>query len=77
MAQAEKGDYVRQLEDAVHILWAELPMEQVRILRDEAPALVEFLVHLHHSLTHEQAMVRRNVWATPIDRSAGGSNGTS
>ena len=54
----------RQLEDACLALWAELPAEQVRVLREESPALVEFLVHLHHSIEHEQAMTRVNVWST-------------
>lgn len=53
----------RELEDAVLALWAEMPVEQVKMLRAEAPRLVEFCVHLHHSIEHEQAMVRRNCWA--------------
>lgn len=54
--------YVRQLEDAALALWAELPTPQVHLLERESPALVEFLGHLHHSIEHEQWMVRRNVW---------------
>lgn len=53
----------RELEDAVLILWRELPAEQVATLADECPRLVDFLAHLHHDIEHEQAMVRRNVWA--------------
>lgn len=55
----------RRLEDAVLALWAELPNEQVRLLRDEAPALVEYVGHLHHAIEHHEAMVRRNVWSVP------------
>lgn len=59
--------YVRQLEDACLILWGELTADQVDALRDETPALMGFLGHLHHSIDHEQAMTRRNVWADHID----------
>ena len=52
----------RELEDAVLLLWGELPAEQVHQLRLECPRLMDFCVHLHHSIEHEQAMVRRNVW---------------
>lgn len=55
--------YVRQLEDACEVLWAELPAEQVASLHDEAPRLVEFLRQIHHELSHEQVMTRRNVWS--------------
>ena len=56
-------DYVRQLEDACLTIWQELPAEQVELLRQECPRLMDFLAHLHHSIDHEQAMVRVNVWA--------------
>lgn len=55
--------YVRQLEDAVLMLWAELPIEEQKMLVVEAPRLMDFCAHLHHSIEHEQAMTRRNVWA--------------
>jgi hypothetical protein len=61
----ERDEYVRQLEDAVLLLWAELPIEQTKLLRDETPRLMDFCAHLHHSIEHEQAMVRTNVWAEP------------
>ena len=54
---------IRELQDACLTLWAELPMPEVKTLRDEMPRLIDFLVHLHHSIEHEQAMVRGNVWA--------------
>lgn len=57
------AEYERQLEDAALALWAEMPSALVAFLKLESPALVEFLQHLHHSVEHEQAMVRRNVWA--------------
>lgn len=60
-------DYVRQLEDAVLVLWAEMPTAEVLRLREDAPALVDFVRHLHHSIEHEQAMVRQNYWAA-VDR---------
>lgn len=59
----QRPGYVRQLEDACLVLWAELPPEQTKELRAEAPVLADFLAHLHHSVEHEQAMVRQNVWA--------------
>lgn len=55
--------YVRQLEDACEVLWGELPVAEVRQLRHEAPALSDFLCHVHDSICHEEAMVRVNVWA--------------
>lgn len=57
-------EYVRQLEDAALILWAELPIEQTSLLRDETPQLADFMGHLHHRIEHEQAMVRVNVWSS-------------
>lgn len=57
---------LRQLEDAVEVLWGELSIEQVRELRREMPELSDFLVHLHHGVSHEEAMVRRNVWAASL-----------
>lgn len=54
---------VREMEDACLFLWSELPAEQVKILDAYTPRLIEFLRHLHHSIEHEQAMVRVNVWA--------------
>lgn len=62
-------EYVRQLEDAVLLLWAEMDTEQTHMLRSELPRLMDFCAHLHHSIEHEQAMVRINVWAE------GGSSG--
>jgi hypothetical protein len=59
----EREQYIRQLEDAAHILWGEMPIEQCELLQQESPTLIEFLRHLHHQLGHEQAMVRKNVWA--------------
>lgn len=61
--RAEEAEYVRQLEDAAHTLWGELPFEQCELLHDEMPRLVEFLRHLHQKIGHEEAMVRVNVWA--------------
>lgn len=58
----------RKLEDAVLTLWAELPTNVVLTLRVEAPRLMEFCQHLHHSIEHEQAMVRTNYWAEGDDR---------
>lgn len=55
-------EYIRKLEDAVLELWAELEVGAVLQLEDEAPRLLEFVRHLHHSIEHEQAMVRRSVW---------------
>jgi hypothetical protein len=72
-SKAEDGsnaEYVRQLEDACLILTAEMPAEQALLIRREVPALADFLGHLHHSIEHEQAMVRRNVWSKQNDRSA-------
>lgn len=66
---AMRTEYERMLEDAVSALWDELPVEQVKQLAREAPRLVEFIHHLHHSVEHEQAMVRRNYWAAQIDGS--------
>jgi hypothetical protein len=65
------ADYVRQLEDACLALWHELPTEQVLLLREEQPRLMDFLAHLHHSIEHEQAMVRQSVWAEPEERTDG------
>lgn len=45
------AEYIRQLEDAALTLWAEVTPEQWSVL--------------HHSIEHEQAMVRRNVWGEP------------
>lgn len=59
------AEYVRQLEDACLALWGELPAHETRRLRQETPALADFLVHMHHSIEHEQAMVRENVWFAP------------
>ena len=64
-ARRERDAAVRQLEDALLIVWSELPAEQTLLLRDEVPRLMDFIAHLHHSIEHEQAMVRRNVWAEP------------
>ena len=60
---ATPDDYVRQLEDAALILWGVLPTKDVLLLREENPELVEFLRHLHYSIDHVEAMVRKNVWA--------------
>jgi hypothetical protein len=60
--------YERQLEDALLALWAELPVEQVNLLRQEMPRLMDFCVHLHHSIEHEQAITRVNMWAESEDR---------
>jgi hypothetical protein len=62
--QTAAGVYIRQLEDAALILWAEMSGEQVKLIREETPALVDFLAHLHDRVEHEQAMTRPNVWAT-------------
>lgn len=59
----QNAEYVRQLEDACLILWAELPAIETVALVTQEPALAEFLRHLHHSVEHQQAMVRVNVWA--------------
>lgn len=56
------GEYVRQLEDALLVVWAELPPPASRLLRNEVPEMMDFCAHLHHSVEHEWAMVRRNVW---------------
>jgi len=56
---------IRRLEDALLLVWGELPAEQSLELRRELPALMDFCAHLHHSIEHERAMVRRNVWADP------------
>jgi len=64
--QAEPyADFVAQLEDAVLALWDELPVEQVKLLAREAPRLVDFIQHLHEHMSHEEKMVRRNVWSEP------------
>jgi hypothetical protein len=55
---------IRRLEDAVLTLWAEMPVPETRDLADDNPALAEFCRHLHHSIEHEQTMVRRNTWAS-------------
>jgi hypothetical protein len=57
------AEYERMAEDAVLALWDELSVEQVKLLEKEMPRLVEFLAHLHHSISHEEAMVRGNCWA--------------
>ena len=57
--------YVRQLEDACIVLYSELPSPEWVILTDETPQLAQFLIHLHHTIEHEQATVRLNVWAQP------------
>jgi hypothetical protein len=56
-------DYTRQLEDAVLALWHELDIDTSIRLRYESPRLMDFCAHLHHSIEHEQAMVRRSVWS--------------
>lgn len=61
--QLREGEQVRRLEDALVILWAELPTRETLALCHEMPALADFLRHLHGSIEHERAMVRRNVWA--------------
>jgi hypothetical protein len=53
---------IQRLEDAVLILWGELSILQSQELRRELPRLMDFCVQLHHSVEHEQAMVRHNVW---------------
>lgn len=58
-----RTDYERMLEDAVLMLLAELPVEQTKAFSDTNPRLMEFCAHLHHSIEHEQAMVRTNYWA--------------
>jgi hypothetical protein len=55
-------DYVRRLEDALLILWAELPANETLTIREGLPELADFLGHLHDHIEHEQVMVRRNVW---------------
>lgn len=60
--ESPRPEYVRHLEDAVLVLWHELHTDQVRLLREETPRLMEFCKHLHRSIEHEQAMVRVNVW---------------
>lgn len=52
-----------RLQDAVLVLWAELPIQETKLCRQEMPRLAEFCAHLHHSIEHEQAMVRANYWA--------------
>lgn len=56
-------EYVRQLEDAALLLWAELPHDVTVELQHECPTLMNFMAHLHHFIEHEQAMTRVNVWA--------------
>jgi hypothetical protein len=57
------SSYVRQLEDACLLLWERMDTPEFVKLRKEAPALADFLAHLRHSMSHEEAMVRRNLWA--------------
>jgi hypothetical protein len=52
----------RRLEDALLLLWHEADHAA---LRDELPELMDFCAHVHHSIEHEQAMVRRNSWLEP------------
>jgi hypothetical protein len=59
--QGDSG-YERQLEDACLFFWDRLTGDQFIKLRREAPALADFLAHLTHSMSHEEAMMRRNVW---------------
>lgn len=56
------GNYTRQLEDACLALWERLTPADFVQLRKTTPKLADFLAHLNHSLSHEEAMVRRNVW---------------
>lgn len=56
-------DRIRELEDACLVLWAEISVEDAKTIQTEYPRLADFLGHLHRSIEHEQAMVRRNVWA--------------
>jgi hypothetical protein len=71
---AGEAEYVRQLEDATLMLWAELSIAETASLCAEMPRLAEFMAHLHHSIEHEQAMVRQNVWAdTPCRNCDNGS----
>lgn len=65
LAEDYEAETVRRLEDTILDLWAEMPVANVKELRDECPAMVEFIAHLHHSVEHEQAMVRRSVWSQP------------
>jgi hypothetical protein len=53
---------IRRLEDALLLLWHEVDHAA---LRDEFPELMDFCAHVHHSIEHEQAMVRRNSWLPP------------
>ena len=62
---AQIDTYVRHLEDAVLALWAEMGVSETILLATDSPRLDQFLRHLHHSIEHEQAMVRVNVWAEP------------
>jgi hypothetical protein len=57
-------DYTRQLEDACLWFWQGLSSDQFIRLRKEAPALADFLAHIQHSIPHEEAVVRRNVWSS-------------
>lgn len=56
------AEYLRALEDAALVLWAEMGAEETLALMAEMPALADFLGHLHHSIEHEQMAMRRNVW---------------
>jgi hypothetical protein len=62
-ANAERLEaQTRRLEDALLLLWHEADHAA---LRDELPELMDFCAHVHHSIEHEQAMVRRNSWLEP------------
>jgi hypothetical protein len=56
-------EHVRQLEDACLALWDRMTSDQFIHLRRDLPDLADFLAHLNHSIPHEEAMVRRNVWS--------------
>jgi hypothetical protein len=64
------ASYTRQLEDACLILWERMGTVDFVRLRKDVPALADFLAHLSHSISHEEAMVRRNFWAEPVRRLA-------
>lgn len=55
--------YIRQLEDAVNLLWGWMPAEQVREIRTDLPVLADFCRHNHQKVSHEEAMVRRTDWS--------------
>lgn len=59
----QSAEYVRQLEDACLIFIGELSVQGWLAIKDEMPALADFLTHLHHSMPDEEFMVRRNMWA--------------